>query len=83
MPIFRRQHKGGFTEVKIITFSQGDILEMKKPHPCGASRMRVLRVGSDVRVVCLGCERDMTIPRVKLERAVKRVIMLDDENLSK
>jgi len=45
--------------------------------------MRVLRVGSDVRVVCLGCERDMTIPRVKLERAVKRVIMLDDENLSK
>lgn len=59
--------------INIITFSVGDVLEMKKKHPCGASELKVLRVGSDVRVICLGCERDMTIPRVKLERSIKRV----------
>ena len=68
--------------MKIITFSQGDVLEMKKPHPCGSAQLRVLRVGSDVRVACVGCGRDMTIPRVKLEKSVKRVIEGDHENLS-
>lgn len=68
--------------MKVITFSSGDVLEMKKPHPCGSSKLRVLRVGSDVRVVCVGCGRDMTVPRVKLERSVKSVIKCSHENLS-
>ncbi len=63
---------------KIIRFSAGDILELKKPHPCGCSRFSVLRTGSEVRIVCLGCGRDMTLGREKLERAVKRVEALSD-----
>ena len=59
--------------MNIITFSVDDILEMKKKHPCGSNELKVLRVGSDVRVVCVGCGRDMTVPRVKLERSIKRV----------
>ncbi len=47
---------------------------MKKPHPCGSNEFRVLRVGSDVRVVCSGCGRDMTLPRVKLEKGIKKVV---------
>ena len=58
----------------IIRFSVGDVLEMKKDHPCGARQFEVKRVGSDIRVVCLGCGRDMTIPRIKLEKGIKRVI---------
>ena len=54
-------------------FTVGDILTMKKPHPCGSDRMRVLRVGSDIRVQCLGCGRDMTVPRVKIEKHIKGV----------
>ena len=50
-----------------------DILVMKKPHPCGEHKFRVLRTGSDVRLVCLGCGRDMTVPRLKLEKNIKRV----------
>lgn len=58
----------------IIRFSPGDLLEMKKPHPCGADRMRVVRVGSDVRILCTGCGRDLTLPREKLEKAIRRVL---------
>ena len=48
-------------------------VELKKPHPCGDKRFRILRVGSICRVVCLGCGRDMDIDRIKLERAIKRI----------
>lgn len=60
--------------MNIIKFCVGDIIEMKKPHPCGSKSFRVLRVGSDIRIVCLGCSRDMTLERVKLEKATKNVI---------
>lgn len=63
---------------KIVRFSAGDILELKKPHPCGCSRFSVLRTGSEVRIVCLGCGRDMTLGREKLDRAVRRVETLSD-----
>lgn len=58
---------------RIVRFSAGDILELKKPHPCGCSRFSVLRTGSEVRIVCLGCGRDMTFGREKLDRAIKHV----------
>lgn len=58
---------------KILKFSTGDILELKKPHPCGEKLFTVLRVGSDMRIVCKGCGRDLTLPRVKLEKAVKKI----------
>lgn len=62
----------------IKKFEVGDVLEMKKPHPCGTNRMRVLRVGSDIRILCLGCGRDVTVPREKLEKNIKRVIIPSD-----
>lgn len=60
--------------MEILHFALGDLLEMKKPHPCGARVMRVMRVGSDMRVVCTGCGRDLTLPRVKLEKAVRQIL---------
>ena len=51
----------------------GDVLEMKKPHPCGEKHYTVLRVGSDVRIVCRGCGRDITMPREKLEKCIKKI----------
>ena len=52
----------------------GDTLELKKNHPCGEKRFTVMRVGSDIRIVCCGCGRDMTLPREKLEKAIKKII---------
>ena len=59
--------------MKIIKYNVGDTVELRKPHPCGSKQFRVLRVGSDMRVLCLGCNRDMTIDRLKLEKATKNV----------
>ena len=58
----------------IPKISVGDILLLKKPHPCGTNKMRVARVGSDIRVICEGCARDMTLPREKLEKSIKQII---------
>ena len=60
--------------MQIIKFSVGNILELKKPHPCGTKLFKVIRVGSDVRIVCTGCGRDMTVDRIKLEKSIKNVI---------
>ena len=59
--------------MKIVRFSVGDTLVMKKPHPCGANEFRVARTGSDIRIVCLGCGRDVTLERLKLEKNIKQV----------
>lgn len=58
----------------ITAFSVGDTLEMKKKHPCGETRFLVLRIGSDIRIRCRGCDRDLVLPRIKLEPSVRRVI---------
>ncbi|MBR3878669.1 MAG: DUF951 domain-containing protein [Clostridia bacterium] len=60
--------------MQILKISVGDILEMKKPHPCGSKHFKVMRVGSDVRIICEGCGRDMTLDRIKLEKAVKKIL---------
>ena len=57
--------------MQILKIEVGDLLELKKPHPCGNKLFKVLRVGSDVRIVCQNCGRDMTLDRIKLEKAVK------------
>ncbi|MBE6587302.1 MAG: DUF951 domain-containing protein [Ruminococcaceae bacterium] len=58
----------------------GDVLELKKPHPCGEKCFTVMRVGSDIRIVCRGCGRDMTLPRIKLEKAIKKIHPVGDTN---
>ena len=65
--------------MKIIRFSVGDTLVMKKPHPCGENKFRVARTGSDVRVICLKCGRDVTLERIKLEKKIKQVLGTDSE----
>lgn len=52
----------------------GDILEMKKPHPCGEKRFAVLRSGIDFKIKCLGCGREVMVPRVKAEKNIRNVI---------
>ncbi len=52
----------------------GDVLQMKKTHPCGNREWLVLRIGMDFRLRCLGCGREMMIPRNKAEKSVKKII---------
>ena len=55
-----------------------DILVMKKAHPCGEKHFKVMRTGSEVRIVCIGCGRDMVLDRVKLERAIRKLIPAEE-----
>jgi hypothetical protein len=65
---------------KILRLSVGEKLELKKQHPCGSRIFTVLRTGSDVRIVCDGCGRDMVLDRLKLEKAVKRKMSEESED---
>ncbi len=51
----------------------GNKLYMKKPHPCGSNCFEVLRVGTDFRLRCCGCGREIMAPRVKIEKSIRRV----------
>ena len=51
----------------------GDILHMKKPHPCGKDTFEVLRTGMDFRLRCTGCGREIMTPRSKAEKSIKRI----------
>lgn len=51
----------------------GDVLELKKTHPCGSREWRVLRVGMDFKLKCLGCGHEVMTPRSKAEKSIKKV----------
>ena len=51
----------------------GDVLEMKKPHPCGSKSFLVLRSGMDFWLRCTGCGHEMMVPRVKIEKNIRKI----------
>ena len=51
----------------------GDILTMKKKHPCGECRWEVLRIGADFRIRCLGCGREVMNARSKVEKYIRKI----------
>lgn len=52
----------------------GDVVRMRKEHPCGGDQWEVIRVGMDFRIKCLTCGRVVMLPRPKFEKAVKAVV---------
>nr|WP_073340353.1 DUF951 domain-containing protein [Clostridium grantii] len=55
-------------------FNVGDIVEMKKTHPCGTKEWEVTRLGADIKIKCMGCGRLVMLPRSKFEKGIKKVI---------
>ncbi len=51
----------------------GDIVTMKKQHPCGYKDWKILRIGADFRMECCGCGHIVMLPRVKAEKNIKNV----------
>ena len=51
----------------------GDVLELKKQHPCGSREWQVLRVGMDFKLKCAGCSHELMLPRSKAEKSVKKI----------
>jgi hypothetical protein len=57
-----------------VDISVGDILNMKKPHPCGENKFQVLRIGMDFKIKCMGCGHEVMAPRSKIEKRIKTVV---------
>lgn len=58
----------------------GDILEMKKPHPCGNKRFLVLRVGMDFKIRCEKCGHEIMLSRIKAEKNIKKLFRENEES---
>ncbi|MBQ2676061.1 MAG: DUF951 domain-containing protein [Clostridia bacterium] len=56
----------------------GDILEMKKQHPCGCKQFVVLRIGMDFKIRCQQCSHEVMLPRSKCEKNIKKIIRADE-----
>lgn len=52
----------------------GDVVQMRKTHPCGSDRWQVYRVGADIGLRCQGCNRRVMLSRRKFEHDVKRIV---------
>ena len=57
----------------IETFDLGDIVQMKKQHPCGSKEFEVIRLGADIKIKCVGCGRIVMIQRSKLQKYLKSI----------
>ncbi|MFA9465123.1 MAG: DUF951 domain-containing protein [Velocimicrobium sp.] len=51
----------------------GDIIKMKKQHPCGSKEWKVLRVGMDFRLECMGCNHQIMIARKLVEKNMRGI----------
>lgn len=54
-------------------FDVGDVIRMKKPHPCGTYEWEILRVGADFRLKCTGCGHQIMVPRRLVEKNTRQI----------
>ena len=56
-------------------YDLNDIVEMKKEHPCHKSKnWRIMRMGADIRIKCMGCGTSVLFPRVQFEKKLKKIV---------
>lgn len=56
------------------SYQLNDIVEMKKQHPCGVNRWKIIRMGADIKLKCTGCDHIVMLPRGKFNKSLKKVI---------
>ncbi|MDR3242046.1 MAG: DUF951 domain-containing protein [Lactobacillaceae bacterium] len=55
-------------------YELNDIVEMKKPHACGANRWKIIRVGADMKIKCQQCERMVMLTRHDFDKRFKKIL---------
>ena len=66
--------------MSFVKFAVGDTLVLKKKHPCGTDSFKVLHGGTDVKIKCQGCSREMILSRETVEKSIKKVLTATDGN---
>ena len=67
--------------MKFIDLRLDDRVRLRKPHPCGATDWRVVRLGADIGLKCEGCGRRVLLPRSEVERRIKQVLSRGEDSL--
>ena len=62
-----------------MDFELGDVIKMKKAHPCGTNQWEILRVGMDFRLKCCGCGHQVLLPRKQVEKSFRGKIAQNDQ----
>ena len=57
-----------------MDFKIGDVIKMKKKHPCGSNEWELMRVGMDIRLKCKGCGHQVMLPRKQVEKGFRGFI---------
>ncbi|MGI6551124.1 MAG: DUF951 domain-containing protein [Syntrophomonadales bacterium] len=60
--------------MEIKKFNLGDVVRMKKKHPCGSWEWVVTRIGADIKIRCCGCGHQVMMPRSKFEKSMILVV---------
>ena len=55
-------------------YSVGDRVVLKKGHPCGENLWEIVRLGADIKIRCTGCGRTVMIPRIELNKKIKKIM---------
>jgi hypothetical protein len=63
----------------VMELKLGDVVRLKKKHPCGSDEWQVVRLGADIGIKCLGCQRRVLLERSALERRIKDFISRGDK----
>jgi len=61
-----------------LQLNVGDVVRLRKPHPCGSTDWKIMRTGMDFRIQCMGCQHQAWITRVKLERQIKEILQQEN-----
>lgn len=56
-----------------LKFEVGDKITLKKEHPCGSNEFKIIRMGADFRIECIGCGKQVWLSRRKLERRTRKI----------
>lgn len=62
------------SKLPIPVFYVGDVVRLRKSHPCGSYEWEITRTGMDIRIKCLGCGHQVLLPRAQFEKSVKKVL---------
>ncbi len=61
-----------------VDIKLGDVVRLRKPHPCGSYEWEIVRVGADIGLKCLKCQRRVLLERGVFERRLKEVVSKSD-----
>lgn len=63
----------------VLHYEVGEVVTLKKGHPCGENKWEISRTGVDIKLKCLGCERQIWMSRIEFEKRVRKIFDKDKE----